>query len=516
MYEIPLVRYDTQVLRTDPLPSPARILATRKPRAPVIQYQLLQPTTPVGPLDIVTVGLSLRPVDPSVVVRSASMVIERRIDLCEARQLPTRDRQNSLSPSTSPSPSPSPHPPPRADDEENSGSAYRRSNHDRSRDQGRMSEPSTSSTRLLSPPQDTHFTSTSLTSLSSTFTTDSASSATDERPLLSPIMTDLPAKTISLTVAHVDSAGAFTKDASGAYTKTLTLQWPANKSNSHWAMGETMQTEMIRLRFFVHVKIIVSSPSTGTETIELEERELLLISTNESERKLAMTKYTDASARSKSKSPRRSKAPFSESPENQLPSPDPIPPVPHSASPFETPQNNFTSHHATCSSPTASVTPPAQTLRRPHTSSGLRDKLSSRTHHRHHEHHRERDRNRDDENPSRYSSSFRASLRPETARPSSTTSKETLTSAPPSAYPYPPTHARRSSREANPMAVSGSGPGGITSDPRTVRAWEEELARIERTSRRVSADMLGFNLKRLRMRATRPKTASSSLTSESS
>ncbi|EJD05975.1 uncharacterized protein FOMMEDRAFT_77489, partial [Fomitiporia mediterranea MF3/22] len=83
MYEIPLVRYDTQVLRTDPLPSPARILATRKPRAPVIQYQLLQPTTPVGPLDIVTVGLSLRPVDPSVVVRSASMVIERRIDLCE-------------------------------------------------------------------------------------------------------------------------------------------------------------------------------------------------------------------------------------------------------------------------------------------------------------------------------------------------------------------------------------------------------------------------------------------------
>lgn len=274
------------------------------------------------------------------------------------------------------------------------------------------------------------------------------------------------------------------------------------------------------------IQIIVSSPSTGTETIELEERELLLIATNESERKLAITKYTDASARSKSKSPRRSKAPrspFSESPENQLPSPLPIPPVPQTANPGEN-RSNFGSHHATRSSPTASVSPPAHALRRPHTSAGPRDKANSRPHHRHHEHHREREnREREDESPGRFSSVFRSSRRPESARPAaggtSIGSKDSLSSAPPSAYPYPPTHARRSSREVNGGGgvTPGSGPGALASlsDPGTVRAWEEELARIERTSRRVSADMLRFNLKRFRMRATRPKTASSSITSGS-
>ncbi|KAL5511510.1 hypothetical protein ACEPAH_4727 [Sanghuangporus vaninii] len=510
-YEIPLVRYDTQIPRREPLTSPARILTTRKPRAPVIQYQLLQPTSPIGPLDIVTVQLMLRPIDRSVVIRNASMVVERRIELSEAHQLANRDRQDSSSPSPSPSPRPGLHPLPTAGGGNSDGPMF--TNHDRHFERRGMSEPPTSSTgRLLSPPPDAHFTSSSLTSLSSTYTSYSASTTTDERPLLNPIMTDLPAKTISLTVAHVDSTGAFTKDPSGAYTKTMTLQWPASKSNSHWAMGETMQTEMIRVRFFIHVKIIVSSPSTGTETIELEERELFLIATNESERKLAATKYADASARSKSKSPRRSKAPLSESSENQFPSPHPIPPVPQSANPVET-RNNFASHHPSCSSPTAVVLTPPQTLRRPHTSAGPRDKSSNRTHHRHHEHHRERDRNREGENPGKLSSVFRSSRRPETARPTSA-SKDTHTTSPTSAYPYPPTHARRSSREVNGGAVPISGPDGTANDPKSVRAWEEELARIERTSRRMSTDVLGFNLKRLRMRASRPKTLSKSLTSD--
>lgn len=245
----------------------------------------------------------------------------------------------------------------------------------------------------------------------------------------------------------------------------------------------------------------------------MEERELFLISTNESDRKLAATKYADAHARSKSKSPRRGKAPLSSSPENQLPSPLPIPPVPQSATLVEA-RNNMTSHHPSRSSPTAIVLTPPQTLRRPHTSAGPRDKPSGRSHHRHHEHHRERDRNREDENPGKLSTVFRSSRRPETARPTSA-SKDSHASSPTSAYPYPPTHARRSSREVNGGVVPIAGADGSANDPKTVRAWEEELARIERTSRRVSTDMLGFNLKRLRMRASRPKTATSSRTSDS-
>ncbi|THH05076.1 hypothetical protein EW145_g5064 [Phellinidium pouzarii] len=496
-YEIPLVRYDAHVQCRRPLHSSARYLTTQIPHAPVIRYQLLTPTTPVGPLDIVTIPLILHPVDPAVAVRSVTLIVERRIELHETPRPPSGQPWERHSPQLASA----------GDRNTNSRQTPHGYNHDRHPDQDRQGESSTNQT-LKPPPAHA---SAPLISLSSANSVDSLSTTNEQRPLLTPIMTDLPAKTVSLTVAHVESSGVFMKDSTGIYSKSLTLHWPANKSNSHWAMGETMQTEMINVRFFIHVKIIVSSPTTGTETIELEERELFLIATNESERNLAATKYADASARSKSKSPRRSKlsrSPFAESPENQLP-PTPILPVPQTA-----PLDNRSScnlHYSPRASPMASTSP--ATLRRPHTSGGSRDKANSRSHHRHHEHHRDRDRNKEDENPGKFSA-FRSTRRPETALPAVAiplASKDSSSSAP-SSYPYPSAHARRSSREAI-MPCSPS--GGSLSDPGTVRAWEEELARIELTSRRVSANMLGFNLKRPRARSARPKTASSSLTSNS-
>ncbi|KAH8117491.1 hypothetical protein DFH11DRAFT_1817426 [Phellopilus nigrolimitatus] len=514
-YEIPLVRYDTHVQRRDPLPPSTRFLTTQKYRAPMIRYQLLTPTAPVAPLDIVTIPLMLHPADSAVIVRSASLIVERRIELSETAQMPSPyppERRGSASPN------PSPHLTSPSEGNSSSGSTLHGFSYDRTGDRGRLGESSTNTLQSLSPPPTESFA--SFSSLPNAHSTQSFSSVAEQRPLITPVMTDLPAKTVSLTVAHVDSTGAFTKDSSGMYSKSLTLQWPASKSNSHWAMGETMQTEMIRIRFFIHVKIIVSSPSTGTETIELEERELFLIATNESERKLAATKYSDA--RSKSKSPRRSKpprSPFSESPENQLPAPIPIPPVPQTAHLLDN-RNNYNSHHLSRTSPTSSAS--TLSLRRPHTSAGPRDKANSRAHHshRHHEHHRDRERTRDkeDENPNKLSSVFRTSCRPETAHPAAAkplpvSSKEVL-SASSSAYPYPPTHARRSSREAIAASSAGAG-GGFVSDPGTVHAWEEELSRIELTSRRIGSGMLGFSLKRPWTRSARPKTASSSMTSGS-
>src|SRR6188768_1961716 len=68
------------------------------------------------------------------------------------------------------------------------------------------------------------------------------------------------------------------------------------------------------LTFHFVQQIIVTSPS-GTETIELTDQELFIVSTNETERQLAAAKYAEAQeaiidghSRSKSKSPRRSKA----------------------------------------------------------------------------------------------------------------------------------------------------------------------------------------------------------------
>lgn len=503
-YEIPLRRYGSSVQRRTLHPhSSSAFLVTKKPRAPIIQYQLTHPFTPVGPLDIVTVHLVLRPLDPSVIIRSTSLVVERRIELNEAAHT-ARERYTSTN-SASPSPL---HP--SSETEDNSGSTSRNSNHDRNRaHNSQISELPSNPVQLLKVNQ---MPDTSVLSLNSVYTANSLASAVEQRPLLTPAVADLPAKTISLTVAHVDNSGPFVRDATGTYTKSLTLQWPANKSNSHWAMGETMQTSMINVRFFIHVKIIVSSPISGTETIELEERELLLIATNESERKLAIAKYNDANARSKSKSksPRRSKpprSPLSESPENQLPSPSPIPPVPQTAIPRDSLGTFKTSRTSASSSSSNS----SHALRRPHTSAGLRD---TRSHHRHHAHHCEIE----DENPGRFSikkTTASSTRRPETALSTTpiNTKESSLgfgsgtssphsshTHSPASAYPYPNVHVRRGSCETAGGATSPS-------DPRTVQAWEEELKRIERTSHRVSVNMLGFNLKRFRPRSARPKTA---------
>ena len=183
--------------------------------------------------------------DPNVIIRSASLVVERRIELSETTQMPAPGRASAA-------PTPISSPPP-TESEGSSGSTIRGFDHNRERSGSAPAEASTSTAHLMIPRANDM--SQSMTSLASSYTTESS---TEQRPLLMPLQTDLPPKTISLTVAHVDSTGAFQKDATGTYAKSLTLQWPANKSNSHWAMGETMQTEMIKVRFFTHVKVRAS------------------------------------------------------------------------------------------------------------------------------------------------------------------------------------------------------------------------------------------------------------------
>jgi hypothetical protein len=95
----------------------------------------------------------------------------------------------------------------------------------------------------------------STSTLASTLTVESSgSSLSDQRPLIQNV-TNIPAKTISFTVHTVDGIGPFSKDASGAYSKSLVFQWPSKPPNSHWATGETIQTDMVSVRFFLHVKV---------------------------------------------------------------------------------------------------------------------------------------------------------------------------------------------------------------------------------------------------------------------
>ena len=129
------------------------------------------------------------------------------------------------------------------------------------------------------------------------------------------------------------------------------------------------------------LQIVVTS-SYGTDTIELADKELYVVSTNDAERQLAVAKYTEqletlslasATIRSKSKSPRRSKAEQSVDDDSSLPLPSE-----HSTIPKSPTNNNGDMYGNSRSTLVASSTSvPARggkSNRRPHTSAGPRDR----------------------------------------------------------------------------------------------------------------------------------------------
>jgi hypothetical protein len=241
-FELPLIRYDHPPHPSTPS-SPISDLGSQtiKPRAPAVRYRLSMPTTPVGPQDLVSIPISLQPIDPRVSIRSANLIIERRIQLHET----TASSSNlsptlpiTITPSSSPS-HPKSHSAPSSysSTHENAYNAITNSNH-------------------LSP----------YSPLASTDPSPSTSTVWNDeaaRPLLSHSpsglssfpTTHIPSKTITQSIAGVESSGSFAGDENGVWTKTLTLQWPTAKSQTRWAMGETMQTELASVKFIVRVKV---------------------------------------------------------------------------------------------------------------------------------------------------------------------------------------------------------------------------------------------------------------------
>jgi hypothetical protein len=239
-FDLPFIRYDVPPRPSTP-PSPPCYLGsqTSKPRAPIIRYRVGVSTTPVGPQDLVSVPISLQPIDHPVSIRSASLIVERRIQLHETNTsssltlsstLPisvassSRSHSQSHSASSSYSSSPAPRP-------------------DNHSDINQASLPSYSSSSSVSP-----------SPVASTVFSDNESA----RPLLSQPSASPPLppfKTITHSVVGVESSGRFACDDEGVWTKTLTFQWPCAKSSTRWAMGETMQTGLASVKFFVRVKV---------------------------------------------------------------------------------------------------------------------------------------------------------------------------------------------------------------------------------------------------------------------
>lgn len=459
-FELPLVRYDSYIHSSPAMlaPSPWHTtqLSTSRSRGVPLRYHILVPKNPVGPLDIVTIQLTVQPPDQSVSIRSASALVERRIYFNE---IPS------------------------------------------------VSHPSTDSIPALSLsncipelypgvgtlPQDLH-----AASSTSLYSDCSSRRLLTNHPRTPDDVPSFPSsdRAIAHIFAHSESSTHFIRDANGMWKQNLTFSWPETKGNSRWSVGETMQTEMATVKFFLCVKLIVSSLSCSAETVELEKRELTITSTNDSQRQIAISRYNEP-GRHKSKSPRSSKRERRTEHADQLSSPQ-CSSNSSQEGPLSAPVNQPSRHPSdsrlghTYKFSSASV-PHAQNdnhkakrTRRPHTSAGPRDKpngLVMRTY----------EPIPGTSHPSSASTGARS--------PTSGSSRSCWRQR----WPEVPRLGSRSSSNPdghdNLKGVSQCDPGGRARehmDQVEIRAWEEELARIESASQKSTANMLGFISQRKR------------------
>lgn len=204
---------------------------TNKSRGPSLRYRISLPSKPVGPLDIVSLQVTVQPLDPTVSVRSATAVVERRIQFSE----------HPIShPSTSSAPL---------------SSSFSYSNEEsRPRDRHFVAVNSGDITSAASSSNDLHCPSSS----------SSVMSDNDARPLLprhqssvtnaSP-MNNASERTTAHIFAHIESSHRFTRDSTGTWRQTLNFSWPDTRPSSRWTVGETLQTSMASVRFFIRVKV---------------------------------------------------------------------------------------------------------------------------------------------------------------------------------------------------------------------------------------------------------------------
>ncbi|KIK59708.1 hypothetical protein GYMLUDRAFT_74149 [Collybiopsis luxurians FD-317 M1] len=341
--DLPLVRYDLPSFSAA-YSSSQRIIT--KPKAPTLRYLVSAPQTPIGPSDLLPITIHVLPEDPKVVIRSATVVVERRIQF--------NDTQSSPSLSSAPIPIPK--------------------------------SPSVSSLMSYSPPHSLPSPAASTLSLATTETitrpllppppknryTSDSSESLNTLSITPP--TSNSVKTIVLPIAGSESLGAFSQlDETGAWTKTLTVQWPSAKPSSRWGIGETVVgSELVSIRFFAKTKLIVTTPQS-TDSYELEEEEIVVTCTTDAERKLAQAKvHSSSEARSKSKSPRRTRRKREGTPDRGTHTDgerEQVHPPAQFPSASEAKANSSTSSSRHTSKP-----PPVPRIpRRPHTSAGPRD-----------------------------------------------------------------------------------------------------------------------------------------------
>ena len=508
--ELPLIRYDIPPWIP---PSSSPPLLEVEPsifRASAMRYRIILPTSPIGPDDLVSILLSIQPNDPAVSIRSATLVVDRRIQL--SRTMPSNSypllptppytpwHQNlslsSLNSSTPPSSISS-----------LNGSTCTLSPQDPSPSRATSSMSLYSSSTLCADsPTTTLLRESSLSSL-----TDSSLSS-----LVVP--TEVPPRIISNSVVEVDPSGQFVRDKNGFWNNDFTFQWPTAKSYSRWAMGETLQTELASVRFFVRVKVcssfpfpgslkfifcqlVISCPS-GSESFDLAEQELIVVLSNDADRQVALSKFSKKSPRSRSKSARRIKRD-----QNQLPSPSLSPCLQKSARNGK--QGLKTSTSTSTSLPTTSKG--KSSLRRPHTSAGPSNVTSvdgqSSACARIPDHRSEEGHSSRSVQAPGPKHNLALAARIQVDRVSAVGTDDSSHPSNSGSFLLPSKIFRvTKTSSAGQRSVESLDDDerkyiGTATDQLQVRAWEKELERIENESRRVSENMRGSLVKRRRVKA---------------
>lgn len=256
-FDLPLIRYDippplpSPPLPTEPPSSTPHILyhPTMRPHVPVLRYNLSTPALPIGPSDYVFTSIHLRPLNPTVSIRSATVLVERRIDLhnVTSNSQTFSIHSSELPPDDIEPPSPSPSRPRSSRASASSSPPIAVSSS--------MPESSSAVRRspysLPSPFSSSTVDTTSPTPSSSTYTVTSPllphisnSHSSQSYPPMNPI--DVPSKSLTTIIAYADSGvGGFAVDRStGIWSKTVSLQWPKPRSHFYWAQGETSKSDL--------------------------------------------------------------------------------------------------------------------------------------------------------------------------------------------------------------------------------------------------------------------------------
>ncbi|KDN49447.1 hypothetical protein RSAG8_02149, partial [Rhizoctonia solani AG-8 WAC10335] len=300
-FDVNLVRYSKPSISQRPLAA-----SSLQPSQQPAQCEFQFPRRPAAPLDPIPLSLRIQP-SPGVSLQRVTFALERRIDFMDSTPTPSTSHLAS-------------------------SSTLARSG---SRESSPGLEPYSSTVALL--PGSPNQSPTPSCRRSSSTAAEYAKSV--EAVLASTEVTDIPTPTLS------------EKDKDTPYSVSALLQVPIPKSGAHWGIGETMQGELARVRFFVTAKAQLAT-GVNPVLVDLGQEEIAIIAVDDVERQRVHSKY---SMKRPATSPSTENQEEHRRPVPYLPSPPPSP------------------NHLTV--PSARI---SKAGKRPHTSSGTRDSSQRR------------------------------------------------------------------------------------------------------------------------------------------